>query len=237
MVIAILLYQQAYALEVGLFESAQLTDTAHAARQGDFYFRPLEQSEYGITDRVSISTSLLGWATGVPNAETELQLIDNWGWALSVTPYFSTDYDLTSIRSGATFIHSQQYSEDRLNTSVRVGYIGAVPENELVFSADDFELGIGLSYDIVSRAVIHRLRGAISSGLDWERTSAWNLGYSVNASLSERTRLELGVDFGDAGAFSSAAAFNELLRESAYGTELAANPLLPSPSASLFWVF
>ena len=232
-----LICQHAHALDVGLFESAQMSDTAHAARQGEFYFRPLEQSEYGISDRVSISSSALGWATGVPNAETEINLIDNWGWALSVTPYVSTDYELTELRSGATFIHTQQYAEDRLNTSLRIGYNGAVPVDGLVFSVDDFEVGLGLSYDIVSRAVVHRVRGGVSAGRDWEQTATWNLGYSVNASISKRARVELGVDFGQPAAFSSAAAFNDLLRDTVYGSALASNPLLPSPSASLFWAF
>jgi|GEM_PF-4514442 len=240
MIFALLFGQHAIA-GVGAFESAQLTNTAHAPRQGDIFIRPLGDSSFGLTDRLAVSSSAVDWLSGTPNVSSEFNIVDNWEWALSVTPYISTDYSLQQFRSGATVTHSLQYAEDRLNTSVRVGYVGQredVEVNDIEgLATGTLEGEIGLSYDIVaSRAVIHRFKGSIASGLNTKDALSASAGYSLHASLGERARLELGVDVG-APSSVSGELFNEHLRDDVYGAELSGESWLPTPHASLFWVF
>ena len=96
---------------------------------------------------------------------------------------------------------------------------------------------VGLSYDIVaSRSMVHRFKGAVSgdmNGLDSLKASA---GYSFNAALGERARLELGVDVGEPSSVSGRV-FQEQYGTTVYGEELGGQSWVPSPNASLFWVF
>lgn len=242
MILALFLGQQAIA-EVGPFESAQLMDTAHAPRQGDIFVRPLGVSTLGLNDRLAIGASAVDWVTGTPNVSSEFNIVDNWAWALSVTPYLSTDYQLQTIRSGATFIHSLQYEQDRLNTSVRLGFVGERGGTDIeavdieTISTGILEGEVGLSYDFVmSRSLVHRIKGSISgsmAGIDSLQASA---GYSLHAALGDSARLELGVDVGEPSTVYGEL-FNAHLREQAYGEELAGQVWMPTPSASLFWVF
>lgn len=240
MIVAMLLGQMALA-DVGPFESAQLMDTAHAPRQGDIFLRPLGTSSFGLTDRLAVSASAVDWVTGTPNVSSEFNIVDNWAWALSVMPYASTDYRLETVRGGATVIHSLQYEQDRLNTSVRVGYASTRADSEAVdiesFSTGTIEGEVGLSYDFVmSRALVHRIKGSVSGSMDGIESLQATAGYSLHAALGDSARLELGLDFGEPSTVYGDL-FNEHLREQAYGAELAGEAWMPTPSASLFWVF
>ena len=227
--------------DVGPLESAQMDGTAHAPRQGDIFLKPLGTSSIGINDRLAISTNAPGWLDGSANISSEFNIVDNWDYALSITPYASADFDLEQIRTGATILHSLQYEEDRLNTSIRVGFVGnrGVYESLDVeeFSKGMLEGEVGLSYDIVaSRSIVHRFKGAISgdmTGLDSLQASA---GYSFNAAIGERARLELGVDVGEPSSVSGRI-FQEQYGTAVYGDELGSQSWMPSPNASLFWVF
>ena len=84
--------------------------------------------------------------------------------------------------------------------------------------------------------MVHRFKGAISgdmNGLDSLKASA---GYSFNAALGERARLELGVDVGEPSSVSGRV-FQEQYGTTVYGEELGGESWVPSPNASLFWVF
>lgn len=225
----------------GPLESAQMDGTAHAPRQGDIFFKPLGTSSLGLSDRLAISTNAPDWVNGSANISSEFNIIDNWEYALSITPYASTDFGLEQIRTGATILHSLQYAEDRLNTSVRVGFVGNRGTYESL-DVDEFSKGmlegeVGLSYDIVaSRSMVHRFKGAVSgnmSGVDSLQAAA---GYSFNAALGERARLELGVDVG-APSSVSGQIFQQQYGTTVYGEELGAQSWVPSPNASVFWVF
>lgn len=229
------------AMAGGAFESAQMDGTAHAPRQGDIFLKPLGTSSFGLTDRLAVSTDAPGWLDGSANISSEFNIIDNWEYALSITPYASADFDLEQIRTGATILHSLQYAEDRLNTSVRIGFVGNRGTYESM-DVDELSKGmlegeVGLSYDIVaSRSMIHRFKGAVSgdmNGLDSLKASA---GYSFNASLGERARLELGVDVGEPSSLSGRV-FQEQYGTTVYGEDLGGQAWIPSPNASLFWVF
>ena len=161
--------------------------------------------------------------------------MDNWDWALSVMPYVTTGDDLSGLHTGVKLIHSLQYEEDRLNTSVRLGYLG-LNEDTTEVDTSAIVAAVGVSYDIVaSPTIVHRFEASVSSGMNLEsmETSA---GYSFNASLGERARLKLGVDFGETSS-ASAVFFNEKYRAALFGDELAGAKWLPSPNASMFWVF
>jgi hypothetical protein len=236
MMIALLIAQQSLASP---FESAQLDGTAHAPRQGDFFLKPLGSSSFGLTDRLAVSSNAIGWVQDTPNISSEFNIVDDWGWALSVTPYISTDYSFDKFRSGATFIHSLQYAEDRLNTSVRVGYVGQRTEGDAAegIATGTLEGELGVSYDIVaSKEIVHRFKSSLSSGMNVDEDLIWSAGYSLHAAIGQRARLELGVDFGEPSSYSGVL-FNEQYREKVYGDELSGKDWLPSPNASLFWVF
>lgn len=239
MILAMLFGQHAVA-DVGPFESAQLMDTAHAPRQGDIFLRPLGVSSFGLTDRLAVSASAVDWVTGQPNVSSEFNIIDNWDYALSITPYLSTDNGFDTVRAGATLIHSLQYEQDRLNTSVRLGYVtnrsGDVAEVDS-YSEGTIEGTVGLSYDIVmTRSLVHRFKGAISGSMAGLDTLSATAGYSLHVALADTARLELGLDVGEPSTVYGEL-FNEHLREAAYGADLASETWMPTPSASLFWVF
>jgi hypothetical protein len=236
MMIAILMLQQAMAWEVSSLESAQLVGTAHAPRQGDIFIRPLGSSSFGITDRLAVSSNPLGWVQGTPNISSEFNLVDNWDWALSITPYVTTNFGLTEFYSGVAVTHSLQYAEDRLNTTLRLGYVGLLgAEDEIEPNAIEGELG--LSYDIVAtRAIVHRFKGSISSGVNLPENINASVGYSFHASLGQRARVELGIDFGEPSS-ATGVFFKEQYSDAVFGEDLAGQAWIPSPNASLFWVF
>ena len=236
MLFSFLIAQQALA---GSFESAQLDGTAHAPRRGDFFLRPLGDTTFGVTDRLALSSNAIGWVQNTPNLSAEYNLVDDWGWALSVSPYVKTDSSLSNFQSGASVTHSLQYAEDRLNTTVRVGYVGQRNTNT---DTDNFATGtlegeLGVSYDIVvSKGMIHRFKSSLTSGMDLSEGIDWTAGYSFHTVMGERARLQLGVDFGAPSSFVGEV-FNENYRQTVYGDDIAMKNWAPSPNASIFWVF
>lgn len=220
--------------EMGPLESAQLDGTAHAPRQGDIFFKPFGTSSIGLSDRLAISTNAPDWVNGAANISSEFNIIDNWDYALSITPYVSTDFDMQQIRTGATILHSLQYAEDRLNTSLRVGYVGNRSD---YVSNNILEGEIGLSYDIVvSRSMAHRFKGAISGNETGVESAQATAGYSFITALGERARMELGVDVGTPSSVSGRV-FQANYANTVYGTKLGSQSWVPSPSLSVFWVF
>ena len=240
MMFALLIAQQAFA-GVGPFESAQMDGTAHAPRQGDIFLKPFGDSSLGLTDRLAVATNAVDWVQGNPNVSSEFNIIDNWDYALSVTPYASTTVEFDELRVGATLLHSLQYAEDRLNTSVRVGFVGQ-PGTEAALELGGVASGIlegevGLSYDIVaSRSVVHRFKTSISGSMQGLDSLTGSAGYSLHAAIGESARLELGLDVGQPSSVAGDV-FNAQLREVVYGEELSGQSWMPTPSASLFWVF
>ena len=150
--------------------------------------------------------------------------MDNWDYALSVTPYLSTDNGFDTVRAGATLIHSLQYEQDRLNSSVRLGYVtnrtGEITDVDS-YSTGTIEGTVGLSYDVVmTRSLVHRFKGAVSGSMVGLDSLSATAGYSLHVALADTARLELGLDFGEPSTVYGEL-FNEHLRERAYGTEFA----------------
>jgi hypothetical protein len=225
----------------GPLESAQMDGTAHAPRQGDIFLKPFGTSSLGLTDRLAISTNAPDWVNGSANISSEFNIVDNWEYALSITPYASADFGLEQIRTGAIILHSLQYAEDRLNTSVRLGFVGNRGTYESL-DLDEFSKGmlegeVGLSYDIVvSRSMVHRFKGAISGDMSGLSSLQAGAGYSFNAALGERARLELGVDVGTPSSVSGQI-FQQQYAAAVYGDDIGDQAWAPSPNASVFWVF
>ena len=69
-----------------------------------FFLKPLGTSSFGLTDRLAVSTDAPGWLDGSANISSEFNIIDNWEYALSITPYASADFGLEQIRTGATIL-------------------------------------------------------------------------------------------------------------------------------------
>lgn len=226
---------------VGPLESAQLDGTAHAPRQGDIFFKPLGTSSLGLSDRLALSTNAPDWLNGRANISSEFNIIDNWDYALSITPYVTADLGLQQISTGATILHSLQYAEDRLNTSVRLGFVGSQGAYENLdsqgLSGGMLEGELGLSYDIVAtRSMVHRFKGSVygnGAGIESAQATA---GYSFIAALGERVRMELGVDIGTPSSVSGRI-FQERYATAVYGQDLGTQSWAPSPNFSLFWVF
>ena len=116
-----------------------------------FFLKPLGTSSFGLTDRLQFPPMHLdGWMVlpifllNLTSLITGSMLVNN--------PYASADFGLEQIRRVLLFLHSLQYAEDRLNTSVRIGFVGNRGTYESM-DVDELSKGllegeVGLSYDI-----------------------------------------------------------------------------------------